>query len=452
MERVKTALLFLLVIGSLVQSYLLVFGNPRFEPINRVGYVQTEPQGEPLGLEDVVAPAEIVVHHGDGRHTVVSPSFPLSSMIYDSVWAFMRQRTFDGFRRNALFVGPFERETMRNARKGVEVRFPGGVPPAVLSQLLRLKGDVPPDGAPVGRIWIYESDAAGDVRVLFWGEDGFPLYEAVRADVSRDDLERFSAMAAAETTYRFLTGDFYIPDVSLTVSVWRAPYRKYTAEQLQKNLFIDLQNTRHIAEPNGSEIYTDGTRVIQMRPDRDWFAYSDPMPDSDRPNDVMENLRAVLGFGNQHGLWNGGYVVKTFGLSNAPGRQSLTFGLIFQRLAVVPETAESFGRIQAVVQNGIVTRFERSVLYVSENEARPDAGGLAVELPGGDELAAFLDRLPERGEIRAVYPAFRPAADEREVRFIPVWAVELQNGGVRLLDGRPREGASGWTGGAPKPY
>ena len=56
MERMKTAVLTVLVFASLVQSYMLVFNTPKYEQIQQGQYVQSDLTGTQVAVEDLLFP------------------------------------------------------------------------------------------------------------------------------------------------------------------------------------------------------------------------------------------------------------------------------------------------------------------------------------------------------------------------------------------------------------
>lgn len=434
-DRIKSALLALLVAASLVQSYLIVFGNPRYEAIRRDEYVQTDLQGTSMTLEELVYPDQIVLHLGQERHTVLYPG--ASSIFYKQIWEFVRQRTFDGFRRSASMMGSHEWEEIRNQNKGIEIRFRQGIPFPVLESLIRIQGDIDPNGGMIYKIWIYATEDQDEVRVAFFSEGGFALYEASKADVNRDDVERLSNFGEYQPAYLYQPRDYYIPERPLPMVRQQLPLKSYEIDQWKKSLFLDPAGIRTIPDFEGADMYTDGKRVMRIRNSKMWLVYSDSLPVTSKPNAVMENVRAATRFVNQHGGWNGAYRATRVPSEPETGRQSFEFRQYLDQYPIVSGAEEPFGTIRLSVQTGAVSAYERSTAYIPEdalNSRSADTQRQQVELPGGVELESRINRHPNKDLIRAVYPVYKPEVGDQTVDLVPAWAVELNDGKTLLLD------------------
>ncbi|GAB2716943.1 YycH family regulatory protein [Paenibacillus thermoaerophilus] len=434
-ERIKSALLFLLVVASLVQSYLIVFGSPRYEMIRRDEYVQTDLPGTRLAMEELVYPDQIVLHLGQDRHTVLQPG--ASSIFYKQVWEFVRQRTFDGFRRSPSVTGPLEWDEIRAKNKGIEIRFRAGIPFEVLGSLVRIQGDVDLNSGLIYKIWIYAAEERDEVRVAFFTQGGYALYEASKADINRDDVERLAAFGEYQPAYQYRAQDYYVPAEPLPMVRQRLPIKAYEIEQWKKSLFLDPAGTRTIPDMEGTDMYTDGKRVLRVRETKKWLVYSDPQPVTSKPNVVMENVRAAIGFVNQHGGWNGAYRAVRVPVEPETGRQTFEFVQYVDQYPIVSDQAEPFGTIRMSLQNGTVSAYERSTIYIPEDALRsrsPDLPREQADLPGGKALDERLAAYANKDRITALYPAYKPVIGDNAVDLVPVWAVELADGKTELLE------------------
>lgn len=137
MERIKTFVLVLLVLGSLYQSYLLAYSKPDFDPVSQDEYIETEWIGNQEELPDLIFPHEMIVHLGENRHTVLYPNFNFYNMIYAKI----RQRSFSGFRK--VDYNLLQMDRMKNRNQGIEIRFKEPVPLEILQNLIPLRADSP---------------------------------------------------------------------------------------------------------------------------------------------------------------------------------------------------------------------------------------------------------------------------------------------------------------------
>jgi regulatory protein YycH of two-component signal transduction system YycFG len=424
MERVKTLLLCALVVTSLLQSYLLAYSNPKLEPINQNDYVQTERlNGTPLELEDLIFPETLVLHFGNQQHSVLYPG----DLFYPTILEKVKQRYFEGFRKTNLYAAGVNWDDARNKQQGIELRFGHGVPFSVLQKLLQFKGDVPNDTDMITRIWIIVKENKEDVRTYFFTDNVNTVYEVIKADFTAKDLEEY-LNNANYPLYHSTNGDYYLPDQPLSMTAYTFQYTQFTSEQLKQSLFVDPGITRNLKETDGSIIYTDGKRGLQLSGDLHWMSYSDPVAPTDSKFDVRENLLTAIQFINQHGGWNGKFGLKEASMQGTGG-QTFDFRQYYGRYPIVGQRPESFGSIRLTIQKGTVSNYERSTILIDE---RP-SDSKATSLEGGETLDNRLKAYPKRGSILTVFPAYRTIVQEKTLELRPVWAVELRDGSMEFL-------------------
>lgn len=417
MEKLKSILLAALIASSLVQSYFLVFSEPRHDPVKQNEYVEADTIGTQVSVEELLFPEQMILHSGKETHTVLYPNNRFYTIIFES----LKKRTFDSFRRTSTMTANFEWEEIRNKQPGVELRFRGGVPFNILKSLFELKGDLPLDNEMVTRIWIYTKDVKEDVKTFFMTE--YNTYEA-RADLNIKDVEGYVGFNELQTTYHSKDGDIYLPDKPIEMTKYRIPFEPMTVEQLMKTLFVDPRNTRNFGNRDGSQIYTDAKRGLQIKNDQLWMSYSDPIPSVDSRNDVRENLNSAVAFVNQHGGWNGQFAVKSIPQMPVIGRQQFTFRQYYDSFPIMSDRAEGFGLIKLVLQKGVVANYDRSMVTL-ENR-RVERSLKTIE--GGKHLDDWLMVSSKRALLAAIYPAYQPVVQDKFMELNPVWIAEYRDG------------------------
>ncbi|PYI52412.1 YycH family regulatory protein [Paenibacillus flagellatus] len=420
-EKIKTAVLAFLVLASLLQSYMLIFNSPRPMPTNQAEYVETDLIGTQMTAEELIFPDLIVLHTGKQTHTVLYPNHSH----YKEIMKMLRGRTFDNFRRNAPVLTAVDWDEIRNKQQGVEVRFRSGIPFGILRTVLQLKGDLPLESESVNRIWIYVNRDAEEVRTYFLTE--YNTYEA-RADLNNKNVEQMVGFGELQGTYH-AKDDFYLPDAPLEVPRYRIGINTMPIDQLQKTLFVDPRNTRNFRDKDGLERYTDGKRGLQIKPDQLWMAYSDPIPTVDSRNDVRENLNAAVQFINQHGGWNGSFLVKSIPQTQLIGRQQFTFRQYYDSYPIVSDRSDGFGLIRITLQNRIVANYERSMIMFDTSKVERSLR----TIPGGKTLDDMLNGYSRKSFVVGITPAYQPIVQDKFMELNPVWAVELRDGTYDIL-------------------
>lgn len=424
METMKTTWLMLLVVFSLIQSYLLVFSVPEYDVNNQVEYVKANPIGTQAKAVDLLFPETIILHLGKNEHKVLYPKDTFYSMIYQTV----TQGSFDSFRRSNVLGISLDMEDMRN-KQGLEIRFRTGIPLSVMQTLLSIKGDLPFEASPITRIWFHVKDNQEEVRIYFLTENPLVVYEATRVDITAKEIERFVGLGSFQPLYRYMEKEIYVPDQPYRVLGMKMPYDRFSTEQLQNIMFVDPSNTRIFKDRDGSEIYTDGKRGLQLKHELHWMSYSDPIPTMDSRNDINDSLNSAVQFINQHGGWNGNYMIAKIPRVQEIGRHTLVFQQVVDNFPIIHDKSEGLGFIRIVLQKGVVSNYERSMMILDmEKVVREER-----MLVGGTELEKLLEGYAKRALVNSLIPAYRPVVGEQHVELIPTWAVQLEDGSYELL-------------------
>ncbi|WP_339279135.1 two-component system activity regulator YycH [Paenibacillus sp. FSL W8-1187] len=461
-ERLKTIALAALVALSLVQSYMLAYSTPGAAVRTAQNYVSTEQMGQASKTEETLFPEQLVLHFGNGSHTVLNPG---DLPFYNLIMSKLKGREFRGFQRMADTVVRWSE--IRDNNLGLELRLGSGLPVTLLSRMLQLdSSDESFLGDTVDRIWIFRSSSTEEVRTFFFSAGGGVVYEATQADLTVRDVEDDVGLGEYWTPYEPDAYGLYVPRQPVEAAQARIGYQSYSADLLQRNLFIDPGTTRMIKDRDGSQVYTDGKRALQVEQNGQWISYTDPAAPLSGSGQARSNpagsMSSAMQFVNQHGGWDGLHQLVSLGGADAaaggsagqtprPGQGTAEeqHALLFRQyfrfgenrvLPVVPSADFRFGFIRLTVQQGSVTTYERSLITLNPSPAQKSARWL----PGGQRLDQSLAAYSRRSEIEALYPAVKAEqAEDGQLRFLPVWAVRLTDGTEEALAGPLEEGFDG---------
>lgn len=426
-EKLKSIALTLLIALSLIQTYMLAYSQPEFYPVMQEEYLETELIGTQQSIDNLIFPKDIVLHMGDGSHRLLYPKLQYYERIYDRI----QQRSFD--RIEEVPARELPRSDWRTNKTGIELRFGETIPLFLLQHVLQLHVDMADADVHIERIWITLTDQPGEVKTYFFTNQPTLVYEANQADLKTEDIEQLVMMyEGIFTPYERWHGQLYLPEKDVTYTELEVPYFQFTPDQLQQSLFVDPGNSHKILERDGTEIYTDGRRGLQINQRNRWMSYTDPVP-GNRYFNLKEDLYAAVRFVNQHGGWNGEYLLE--GLPDDE-QMLLSFRAYLQSarnyvsLPILSQRNSPFGYIQVQLQNGTITHYERSLLNLNIEEGKPNR---LVSLIGGESLKEALLEQYSRYSITSVYPAYRPQLNEGYMVLTPVWAVQLTDGTIEVL-------------------
>ncbi|MBT2293279.1 hypothetical protein J7E73_30135 [Paenibacillus albidus] len=428
-ERVKSWILALLVLSSLIESYYLIYRLPGADSavLSENLYVKTDNMGPEEKVENLLYPDKMVIHMGADKHTLFYPS----STFYNLILNKLKGRGFESFQRRS--VQDFDWAKIRQENPGIELSFGAGIPVTLLQRVMQLSPDSLFAGESIDRIWIYSIKNDSKAHAVFFSTRGDIVYEAAKADLTVQDIQQHVDFGKNWTVYTTDNGDYYVPETRVSLIEAEIPSDMYTTEQMQSNLFFDAGSTRYIQEKNGSEIYTDSKRSLQVNQEQNWMSYSDPaaLPagESTPAKDALEAVEFV----NQHGGWNGAYRLA----ATEEGRQERKVS--FQQYygsypygsyPIISDGQLQYGVIHLELQQGTVSSYERSLMYVDEGQAVKKV----VELPGGEELKAQLAEIGKASPVKDLTPAYVPVVQGEKLRLRPVWRVTLSDGNELTLN------------------
>ncbi|KGE20020.1 YycH family regulatory protein [Paenibacillus wynnii] len=439
-ERVKSWILALLVLSSLIESYYLIYRLPGSDTavLSKNLYVKTDNMGPEEKVEDLLYPDKMIIHLGDSKHTLFYPS----STFYNLILNRLKGRGFESFQRRS--VQDFDWSKLRSENPGIELSYGAGIPVTLLQRVMQLTPDSLFAGESIDRIWIYNLKNDSKAHALFFSTRGDIVYEAAKADLTVQDVQQHVDFGKNWTPYTTINGDYYVPDSNVTIVEAEIPSDMYTIEQMQRNLFRDAGSTRYIREKDGSEIYTDSKRSLQVDQEQNWMSYSDPtalpVGESTPAKDVLE----AVDFVNKHGGWSGSYrlaAAKETSLDQlAATEEGIEERLIsFQQYygsypygsyPIMNKPQLQYGVINLDLQQGTVSSYERSLMYVDESKAIKKI----VELSGGEVLKNQLVQIGKASAVKDLAPAYVPGIKGDKLQLHPVWKVTLSDGTILTLN------------------
>jgi len=424
-EKLKTGVLVLLVAVSLMQSYFLSYSSPKFDPLDQQDYIKSDPIGNQAKLEDLLFPDQVVLHMGNQTHTVLHPNTAAYNQVLDSV----KQRTLSGFRKTTVSALNMNVDEVRGKQQGIEVMFRDGLPISVLRRIMQIKGDIPLENDTITRIWIIAREAKDEVRTILFTDTPNTVYEVQKADISAKDIERLMTLEST-VTYKAVEGDYYLPTKPLVFPTYTFRFSQFTADQLKRSFFVNPTITRNLSERDGTEIYTDAKRGLQLKNDEHWLIYSDPVAPVDSKIEVEDNLLSAVQFVNQHGGWNGQYTVQKVPQRVLPVNQEFIFRQYYGSLPIINQRSDNIGFIKMVLQKGVVSSYERSMIIPEPQSATTKDTPMLY----GEALDAKLDHYAKKNAVISVFPGYRPTVGEDTVRLDPIWTVELRDGTYEFLE------------------
>ena len=423
-EKLKSIVLVLLVVSSLVESYYLIYRLPGSDTIIRsaTNYIKTDYMGPETNVEDLIYPDKMIIHMGEDKHTIFYPD----STFYNLIFSLLEGRSFDSFQRRS--IQNIDLAEMRQKNPGIELTFGSGVPVTLLQRVMQIQPDALFQAELIDRVWIYNVNNESKAHALFFSTEGGVVYEAGKADLTVQDVQQHVEFGTTWIPYTTVNGAYYVPETSVDMVESTLNLGVYTAEQMQRSLFFDSSITRNIREKDGSEIYTDSKRSLQVRQEQKWMSYTDPAALPAGESNVDKEVLAAVDFVNQHGGWNGDYRLSVAG--GGIGKNEVVFQQYYGNYPILKKVGFQYGTIKLDLHQGTVSAYERSLIYIKSEEQNKQIKVLS----GGDKLKEKLKIVSQQSAIVDLYPAYMPTRTEEGLHLTPVWAVKLRNGEEMVLD------------------
>ena len=424
MERFKSALLVFLVVLSLLQTYFLAYRMPWLGTTTRSDqdYVNTELIGKASNVESVIYPEELILHLGEDKHTIVYPN----TQFYDLI---VRQRLANRELKGLQLVANKATDwtQLKRDHQGIELSFRNGISFDLLKKLLKIEADALHAATQIDRIYIYAVKESEEVHAFFFEKNGSTVYEAVRVDLTVKDLQDYVGFGEYLPRYEYLKEHLYVAIDPIQATEYSFGYDVITPEQMQRSLFFDSSTTRAIVNRSGSQIYTDGKRGLKVEQNGLWISYSNSTASQTNTAPASENVYVAVDFVNQHGGWDSSYQ-----LANVPeaDEKYIRFRKYIEQYPVIDISPFNYGYIQLGFQQGVVVEYERTLITLPSVAESKTIRWLF----GGTGLRSQLESYSNKDKVVAIFPALTavPQSDN-QVKFIPVWAVQLQDGTEEVL-------------------
>lgn len=436
-ERVKSIVLTVLMLSSLLLSGLLWYKSPNLEEINRNDYIPQQLIGDPRQLEQLANPRSIIHHPGNGRHFMAFAG----DNVYDTITKLLPEWQFVQTEKRTL--SPDEWERLLQETPGWELRFSTSVPASVFSERLLPGMDELDEQGWIDRIWIYRQQ--NEFKALFISDLENSVYEsqivANDGDQALEDSTEPGLLAVTPVTETTVSANpyepvkkriTYFPERPGSMPEWKAALREIDVEEMKNLLFLDPSLVRTVTdEEEGTVIMQDGSRSVRYVKASNMLYYQNfKMKLDGKPID--SDLNEAVQFINRHGGWMADH--RLVGIEGGESEESANryeFRLIKNGLPVYDEGNKNrFGTFTAVEsKGGHVLRYDRSLHFTAEDEymkSSPVAGGSAAL----EQLMSKIDM----EEVRDMFPAYSIVQKKEEIRFVPGWRIQFTNGDETWFD------------------
>ena len=427
-EQLKTYILAALVVTSILLTLSIWNITPKYEAVDAPQFASNIALVDPSyqrTLGNVIVPSEIIAHLGGNTHRALFPG----QSGYDSALALLRQASLSDIVITTDYGEAEWNKIVRDA-PSLQFNFDATLSGTTLenAELMRLNARL--DSAlQMESLYLFRSKEDADLRALFYGGPDQQMYLA-RVVVSKDLYAKLFEEVQENPPYNLygqsLHRNFYLPANRIGVPNYNLTFGVDTGMQrLADSFFIDPSLTRRVIERDGSQIITDGSRLVRLGSRERLLDYRnlDLEKPQNMPFDADFGIVKALSFVNEHGGFTGQVVLHENRLLPVEQKETRRAYQFRQMLGGYPV----LGNFATVYVN--VLGYDVSTLRRSQYElvGRPYREETAPEVLAGPEVLKLVEESEwlDRNRISDVYLAYLMGGmQDQTVQLRPVWVVE----------------------------
>ncbi|TCP52548.1 regulatory protein YycH of two-component signal transduction system YycFG [Tumebacillus sp. BK434] len=423
-EKLKTLLLTVLVITSLLLSLGIWSITPQYEAIDGPQFASNTAISDPSferTLNNVLGPRSILLHGGEEKHQVLFPG----QSGYESGMELLTLATFFDIKLATGFQDD-DWKKLISTGPSLQYDFDAVVPITLLneSELLHFTSRLEPF-MNVKTFYLFPS-GGNEFRAVFVANADM-IYSA-SVVLPQEPFKRLFEAEKEAPLYKLygtaLLHHFYLPILKPKVYSYSIDVnRGIETERLVDSFFLDKSLTRRVVERAGSEIVTDGNRIVRIDALGQLIQYRNLNLEESRFNQLEEDtgIPNALDFANAHGGFVGSvavHQVRSIRPTEMVGRQ-FEFRPLVEGLPVIGDLSS----VAVQVVNNDVAAMRRSPLLTG---AKPVRGPLITVLSGAEVIALVeQNALLKTNRVTDIYLAYLMGdlrGDAAQLR--PVWVVE----------------------------
>ncbi len=430
LERIKSILLVSLVILSL----LLIAAINMFD-FNRSSESLSEyyPQitlGDNKVLEEVVSPEKIIVHSADESHFLLNRNNPFYSLIYNEVKKFT-------FFTPAIVEEQIDWDKLRNEKNGLELVFAQAHDSNTLKAIFDLTAGFTYMPS-IDRIWFFTDDME-DVGVYFISEELDRVYYARTINTAPlidkylselDDEQRFSYHLSG------VIGDainvekgYYLPVDELVADRISKKSLNFSENNVIQMIFSVPSSVRlfYSGDNQDTVYYTDGISSLEYYNETNAFSFYQPVLEEQLRFNMERELAATVKFVNQHGGWDGDYLLTSAYNKFNGTKVDFRFTKYIDGIPIYT-VKEMYGQIQIEANNNLVSNYKRSTLLVEKTTRQAQKN-----MSGPELLESLAEIAIEEEQIRDINLFYILRKSDGSLELEPYWLIEYDQASIYMI-------------------
>lgn len=419
----RSFILTVLVILSVVLSYLIWKGQPDYEAIN-VKEIEKTTIDKTMTTSQVFRPYKLAVNTSDKNYQSLSAELLNELMTQGKAFSFS-EVVLANKKSNE------EYEKLIHKSGTIEIVYPNNIPFSIFAQIFQVEGDGLESAFFNRIIFDVNNTDTGLHSVYFVNDDQENIYQSSLQNKDIDKIEKIVKANGSKLT----ENDKLIlnkRNLFLSSNEIKLNRKKYIIDSLEINQFTSALFQDYGTVKSEGNTYTDGSSVIEMDTENKVLEYVNPSQERTNPEDLSSAKRAGLiqdsfNFINDHAGWtgDGGYYFTGYTGESA----TTNFSLFVDNLQVYNEN----GMADISVTEGIEAvykymrpffRLDTDVPGEKKEETLPSSYTVYEELTTNPNVRAE--------DIQDIVPGYHMTRSEstgmnRIVTLEPTWLYKYHN-------------------------
>ena len=377
-EKIKSIILFLLVILSLALTWGLWTFQPQYDFRQRSSNLQAVAIGEKRQFNEVIKPTQFI-YHQDGLHYGVT-----DTMFTDELYQMVMDLNLLEY-EHITFSTPEQFESILLKDSSLEMIFPVNLPITISNYIM----------GPIRQEW----DINYFDRIIVSLSKDPSLYlisytadQAIKLKVDQNGVGHINELLHKSnyknSTYFTVSGNqghtLYLPEQRIAINQLAFSTQTILSSDFKNALFNDPSTLKQYRLNNGEESFTDGTRALEISQNQDMMRYVNPANQEVYELDPEEMILKSIEFINDHSGWTDSFSLIDWSKTN----HTVNFQLMVNGYPVFNDKGAT--KIYESWRENEIYEYVRSLTNLRFSI---DSEQKRVILPSGRELLSYLTQV-----------------------------------------------------------
>ncbi|MFA9556269.1 YycH family regulatory protein [Evansella sp. AB-rgal1] len=304
-ENLKTVTLWLLIILSIILTYLIWTYQADYDMLLQPDYFQSEIIGEERTINQLLQPEQIILHE-EGSSFWIPPSNNSYKEIIDNV---------KGIQLDRLYTGAESSKSMIFQVDGLEIIFPKNFKQEWVYSMLNIDSEVSLSMETIDRIILFTNvTSSSEVSIRIISADQEKFYQG-NTGMSVNQLQalyrQYGEPFEVEPIYFSREPNpferRYVLKEEATLRGYSHLSESLSVIAFRQTLLNDPEFVKHYSQGNHESAYTDGNRIMNIVENETILRYINPVSTNHRDTVERSILDASVEFINGHSGWTDQY-------------------------------------------------------------------------------------------------------------------------------------------------